>query len=74
MIKIEKIRQEIESRKGETFHFCFRGSRGQVDKFQGVITDTFKGIFLVRSLDEDRIKSYSYSDVFIENLTFDKDL
>lgn len=70
-MNIEKIRKNVKKRKGEVMHFCFRGSRGQVDEFQGVITDTFKGIFLVQSITDDRVKSYSYSDILIENLTFD---
>ncbi len=71
MMNIEKIREDIQKRKGETLHFCFRGSRGQVDDFQGVITDTFRGVFLVHSFSDNRVKSYSYSDVLIENLVFE---
>lgn len=73
MMNIEKIRNEVEQKKGEKMHFCFRGSRGQLDEFQGVITDTFKGVFLVQSFDDHRVKSYSYSDILIENLTFEED-
>jgi len=74
MMNIAKIRENVEHQKGEKLHFCFHGSRGQVDEFQGVITDTFKGVFLVHSFDDDRVKSYSYSDILIENLTFDREL
>ena len=73
MMNIEKIRTDIENKKGETLHFCFHGSRGQIDEFDGRITDTFKGIFLVHSLNEDRVKSYSYSDILIDNLKIDSD-
>lgn len=73
MMSIQKIREDIEEMKGKKRHFRFRGTRGQIDEFDGVITDTFKGVFLVKSIIEDRVKSYSYSDVLIENLTIQKD-
>ncbi len=72
-MNIEKIRENINQMKGETRHFRFRGTRGQIDEFDGIITDTFKGVFLVKSIREDRVKSYSYSDILIENLTIQKD-
>ncbi len=72
-MNIEKIRKNVEEKKGEVMHFCFRGSRGQVDDYQGIIMDTFKGIFIVQSIDDNRVKSYSYSDILIENLTFEEE-
>ena len=72
-MNIEKIRENINQMKGETRHCRFRGTRGQIDEFDGIITDTFKGVFLVKSIREDRVKSYSYSDILIENLTIQKD-
>lgn len=71
MIRIEKIKEEMERKKGEELHFHFKGSRGQVDDFNGVITDTFNGVFLVKSIPDERVKSFSYSDVLIDNLTID---
>lgn len=73
MMNINAIRENIRDMKGETYHFKFRGTRGQIDEFDGIITDTFKGIFLVQSILDDRVKSYSYSDILIENLTIEKD-
>jgi len=73
MMNINLIRENIRDMKGEKYHFKFRGTRGQIDEFDGVITDTFKGIFLVQSILDDRVKSYSYSDILIENLTIEKD-
>ena len=37
----------------------------------GVITDTFKGVFLVKSIPDERVKSFSYSDILIDNLVVD---
>lgn len=71
MIRIEKIKEDMEKKKGEKLHFHFKGSRGQVDDFDGVITDTFKGVFLVKSISDDRVKSFSYSDILIDNLTIE---
>lgn len=71
MIRIEKIKEDINSKKGKELHFHFKGSRGQVDDFDGFITDTFNGVFLVRSSSNDRVKSFSYSDILINNLSVD---
>lgn len=71
MIQIDKIRNDVEKRKGRPLHFKFNGSRGQTDEYVGVITDTFNGIFLVKSVDNERVRSYSYTDILIENLTFE---
>lgn len=69
-MNIEKIRYSLEDKKGIKMRFCFKGNRGQIDEYEGIITDIFQGIFLVKSIPENRVKSYSYSDVLIENLTF----
>ena len=71
MIRLEKIRNEVNNNKGKVLHFKFNGSRGQIDEYEGVITDTFNGIFLVKVNDTNRVKSYSYTDVLIENLIFE---
>lgn len=71
MIRLEKIKKEMESKKGEKLHFHFKGSRGLVDDFDGIITDVFKGVFLVKSIPDDRVKSFSYSDILIDNLVVD---
>lgn len=68
MIKIEKIKDELTQNKGKKKHFLFKGNRGQIDEYDGIILNTYQGIFTVKSSSDNRLKSYSYSDILIENL------
>lgn len=68
-MNIEKIKKIISSNKGNTFAFKFKGSRNQVDEFVGQIVKTYNSVFIVKAKGKvDRIKSYSYNDVLINNL------
>lgn len=66
---INKIREDIESKKGKTFHFRHNGSRNQIEEFKGVIIETYNYIFTIKTIDDkEEIKSFTYSDVLIDNL------
>ena len=64
---LDKIKEEVYRNKGVVKSFVFKGSRNQLDTFEGVITDLYPAIFTIKLLD-DQIKSFSYSDILIENL------
>ena len=64
---IEKIKKLVKDNKGVEHLFRFHGTRNQVDEFKGVITAMYPVIFIV-TLDEDQIRSFSYSDLLISNL------
>lgn len=68
-MNIEKIKEQIESKKGKTLKFKFNGSRNQVEEFEGKIVNTYPGIFLVQ-LDNQvhMVKSFSYSDLLTLHL------
>ena len=66
---INKIKEDIESRKGQVLRFRHNGSRNQIEEFKGVITDTYNYIFTIKTVDDkEKIKSFSYSDILIDNL------
>ena len=66
---INKIRDDIINKKGEKLHFKFNGSRNQIEEFDGVIDNTYNFIFTIKILnDKEQIKSFTYSDVLINNL------
>lgn len=66
---INKIKDKIESKKGEKLHFRFNGARNQIDEFDGIIIETYNSIFTIKTINEKQeIKSFTYSDVLIENL------
>ena len=66
---INKIKEEIEKKKGEVLKFRYNGARNQIEEFKGIITGTYNSIFTIKILDKkDEIKSFTYSDVLINNL------
>ena len=68
-MNIDKIRKYISDNKGNTFEFKFKGARNQIDEFVGKINEVYNSVFTIRvSGKVNRIKSYSYNDVLINNL------
>ena len=66
---INKIKDEIKSKKGEKLKFRFNGARNQIEEFEGIIVETYNYIFTIKTLnDKDELKSFTYSDVLIDNL------
>ncbi len=66
---IEKIKTDLENQKGKILHFRFNGARNQIEEFEGEIENTYNFIFTIKTIGENkRIKSFTYSDVLIENL------
>ena len=66
---INKIKDDIENRKGEKLHFKFNGARNQIEEFDGMIIGTYNYIFTIKTISEkEEIKSFTYSDVLIDNL------
>lgn len=66
---IDKIKEIVRSNKGIEKSFRFKGTRNQVDEFDGIITDMYQAIFIISVKDNNsRVKSFSYSDLLTENL------
>ena len=65
---ISKIKEQLKENVGKTLHFRFNGARNQIEEFDGYIENTYNFIFTIKLIDDDRIKSFTYSDVLIENL------
>lgn len=66
---ISKIKEDIKSKIGKTFHFRFNGARNQIEEFDGTITEVYNYIFIVKIINEkEELKSFTYSDVLINNL------
>lgn len=65
-MNIAKIRNNIEGLKNQKLHFKLNGSRNQIEEFDGVITESYNYIFVVET--ENIKKSFSYSDVLINNI------
>ena len=67
-MNIEKVRNKINSYKGQTMQFRFNGSRNQIEEFSATIIDTYLSVFIVKVIDSSLVKSFSYSDVLIRKL------
>lgn len=70
---IEKIKSTINEKIGDGVKIISNGSRNKKEKYQGVITEVYNNIFIVK-LDSDETKSFSYSDVLTNSIEifFDK--
>jgi len=64
---LDKIKAMVNQNKGVQHSFRFKGSRNQVDEFEGIITDTYPAIFIIRQ-NNDKVRSFSYSDLLVESL------
>ncbi len=64
---LDKVREVVLENKGVVRSFVFKGARNQIDEFDGVITDMYPAIFTI-TLDDNKVKSFSYSDILIDNL------
>lgn len=66
---INKIKEDIENKKGKVLKFRHNGSRNQKEEFEGIIIDTYNYIFTIKTIDDkEKIKSFTYSDILIDNL------
>ena len=65
---INKIKDDIEKNKGKVLKFRHNGTRNQLEEFEGIIVDTYNYIFTVKTTNNEKIKSYTYSDILIDNL------
>lgn len=66
---INKIKEDISSKKGKKLKFRFNGARNQIEEFEGIIVGTYNYIFTIKTInDNEEIKSFTYSDILIDNL------
>ena len=66
---INKIKDDLTSKKGKILKFRYNGSRNQIEEFKGIIIETYNHIFNIKTVDEkEEIKSFTYSDILINNL------
>lgn len=69
-MNIEKIKNNIEELKNQKLHFKINGSRNQTEEFEGTIIESYNYIFIVET--DNLKKSFSYSDILINNVEIKK--
>ena len=67
-MNVDKVRDEVKSQEGKILHIKFNGSRNQIVEFDGEIIETYHAIFVVRLVNDDNIKSFSYNDLITSSL------
>lgn len=66
-MNIEIIRRNLKKLLNTRCFFIYYGSRGQIEKFYGIINNIYPRIFTIKTIDNS-IKSFSYSDYVIKNI------
>ena len=61
------LKKEVSNSLNVRKKFMFRGSRNQIEEFEGVISALYPAVFVI-SIDGNKLRSFSYSDVLIGNL------
>jgi len=68
-MNIKKIKDNLESKVGQTLKFRFNGSRNQIEEFKGKIESIYNYVFLIKiDNEQEQIRSFSYTDVLTEHL------
>ena len=65
---INKIKEAVNEKRGKVLKFRYNGQRNQKEEFTGIIINTYNYIFTIKTDVRVEIKSFTYSDVLIENL------
>ena len=65
---LDSVKSFIKSNVNKNLNFKYNGSRNQVVKFSGKIVNIYPCVFIIRSNDNDFVRSFAYSDVLIGNL------
>lgn len=70
---ITKIKNNINSNLGSSVKIIYNGSRNKKEEYDGIIKEVYNNIFIVK-LENEEIKSFSYSDVLTNTVEifFDK--
>lgn len=64
---LDKIKEEVRSNLNISKRFIFHGTRNQIEEFEGVISALYPAVFVV-TVEENKVRSFSYSDLLIGNL------
>ena len=66
-MNLDKIRNKVYEYINVPCKFIYKGSRNQVEEFNGMIVRCFPYIFLIKT-EKGHYKSFSYSDFIIKNI------
>ena len=64
---INKIKNNLKELLGKNIHFKYNGARNQIEEFDGYINKLYNYVFTIKTNDS-LIKSFTYTDILINNL------
>jgi uncharacterized protein Veg len=64
---LDRIKKEVSNNLNVTKKFMFHGSRNQIEEFEGIISAVYPAVFVI-TIDGNKLRSFSYSDLLIGNL------
>lgn len=64
---MNKVKNKVKENVGIKHKFIFNGSRNQIEEFEGIINKTYNKVFTIL-VNDNTLKSFSYSDVLTNNL------
>lgn len=69
---IDMIKDNIDSKIGDSVKVIYNGSRNRKEEYSGIIVETYNYIFIVKTTSLEK-KSFSYRDVLtnVIEVTFD---
>lgn len=66
-MNLDIVKSKIKEKVGLRLKFIYRGTRNQIEEFEGKIIKCYPHIFIIET-DENIIKSFTYSDFIIRNI------
>ena len=66
-MNLDRAKEKIRSYQGKTYNFIYRGTRNQIEEFEGVITKCFSSVFIIET-NTGVIKSFTYNDFIVKNI------
>lgn len=66
-MNIDLVKVKLRNYVNTKHVFIYKGARNQNERFTGVITKLFPGVFIIKC-EDGSIKAFSYSDYLIGNL------
>ena len=66
-MNLDTARNKIKDKIGLHLRFIYRGTRNQIEEFEGKIIKCYPYIFIIET-DDHVIKSFTYSDFVIKNI------
>ena len=64
---LDRIKEKVRSCLDVNKNFVFHGTRNQNEEFEGIITDMYPAVFVIK-VSSGQIRTFSYSDLLIGNL------